>query len=190
MALPSESQGLLEKAGFEVLYTGIGKIRATLALTRRLAEGTAPDLILNLGTAGSFKWPPHTLVEVFKVIQRDVDLSLAGLPRGKFPQQRSELSWLSRRMDLPQVVCGTGDSLVEEAQIVGLPCEVLDMEAYALASVAEDFKLTFACFKYVTDTSDKNVLRDWKSTLKSAAEALNEVALAVKKQSVTDSFSE
>lgn len=38
MALESEGQGLLELMGYNVLYTGVGKVNATYALTRHLAE--------------------------------------------------------------------------------------------------------------------------------------------------------
>ena len=38
MALPQESRGLLERAGADLLYTGVGKVNAAAALARRLAE--------------------------------------------------------------------------------------------------------------------------------------------------------
>ena len=57
MALPQESRGLLERAGADLLYTGVGKVNAAAALARRLAEmrctGAAQPLVVNLGTAGS-----------------------------------------------------------------------------------------------------------------------------------------
>jgi hypothetical protein len=57
MALPMESQGVFERAGLPVLYTGIGKVNATYALTRRLGEylHSAVPLpqVINFGTVGS-----------------------------------------------------------------------------------------------------------------------------------------
>ena len=38
MALPQESRGRLEAAGADLLYTGVGKVNAAMALTRRLTE--------------------------------------------------------------------------------------------------------------------------------------------------------
>jgi hypothetical protein len=35
MALPLEAQGVFEQAGIAVLYTGVGKVNAAMALTRR-----------------------------------------------------------------------------------------------------------------------------------------------------------
>ncbi len=61
MALPQESRGLLEAAGAQLLYTGVGKVNAAAALARRLAEmrcsGAAQPLVVNMGTAGSRRSP-------------------------------------------------------------------------------------------------------------------------------------
>ena len=38
MALELEAQGVFERAGVPVLYTGLGKVNAALALARRLAD--------------------------------------------------------------------------------------------------------------------------------------------------------
>ena len=37
MALELEGQGVFERQGVQVLYTGLGKVNAAIALTRRLA---------------------------------------------------------------------------------------------------------------------------------------------------------
>src|ERR1700689_1570071 len=57
MALEVEGRGVFERQGVQVLYTGLGKVNAAIALTRRLAAyrhagRTAPQGI-NFGTAGS-----------------------------------------------------------------------------------------------------------------------------------------
>src|SRR5688572_20460147 len=76
MALPQESRGHLEAAGAALLYTGVGKINAAITVARRLAEirisGAPPPLVVNLGTAGSRNFPPHTLVACNRFAQRDM----------------------------------------------------------------------------------------------------------------------
>src|ERR1041384_5706184 len=56
MALPLESQGVFERAGLRVLYTGVGKVNAAYALTRRLAEYQHANVplprVINFGTVG------------------------------------------------------------------------------------------------------------------------------------------
>ena len=76
MALPLESQGVFEAAGVPVLYTGIGKVNAAHALTRRLCEyrHAAQPLprVVNFGTAGSRRHPAGRLIECTAFLQREV----------------------------------------------------------------------------------------------------------------------
>ena len=55
MALRVESSGVFEAAGVPVLYCGIGKINAAVALTRALARyaqsGREMPLVINFGSA-------------------------------------------------------------------------------------------------------------------------------------------
>ena len=87
MALPQESRGQLERAGAEVLYTGVGKVNAAASLARRLAElrctGNSPGLVVNLGTAGSRSVAAHSLVACNRFAQRDMDVSGLGFARGR-----------------------------------------------------------------------------------------------------------
>ena len=57
MALPAESAGVFEAAGVPVLYCGVGKVNAAIALTRELRRylhaARPPPQVLNFGSAGS-----------------------------------------------------------------------------------------------------------------------------------------
>src|SRR5690242_14404101 len=82
MALAVESQGLFESAGVPVLFTGVGKINAAAALTRRLTENRLarelPSLVVNFGTAGSHTLPSGSLVACRAFVQRDMDVTALG----------------------------------------------------------------------------------------------------------------
>src|SRR5262249_19721476 len=84
MALESEGQGRLEKLGCEVLYTGVGKVNAAYALTRRLhsARGCPVSTVLNLGSAGSPTFWTGTLVAADRFVQRDMDMTGLGFAHG------------------------------------------------------------------------------------------------------------
>ena len=69
--------------------------------------------------------------------------------------------------ELPAGVCGTADSF--ETCAPALPCDVVDMEAYALAKVCHLEGARFACVKYVTDGADHSAGNDWQSNLSNAA---------------------
>lgn len=173
MALPMESQGLFEKAGIKVHYSGIGKLNAAYK-AMEVAQTGQYQCILNLGTAGSHKLETHSLIECSGVVQRDMDLTILGLPLGKTPwDEVPALISLNTISQLPKGLCGTGD-LIE----LGEPrhaCDLMDMEAYAIAKVCVKMKIRFHSIKYITDKSDGSTREHWKAHLKTSAEKLLKV---------------
>ena len=174
MALPLESQGVFESAGIPVLYTGIGKVNATYALTRRLAEYRHAQQplprVVNFGTAGSRRHPTGRMIECRAFLQRDMDVTGLGVPAGVTPFEDvpAELEFPVVFPDLPQGLCGSGDSFVMND--VAPRCDVVDMEAYAIAKVCWLERTSFACFKYVSDGADATAGTDWHGNLQRAAE--------------------
>jgi hypothetical protein len=63
MALPAESAGVFEAARVPVLYCGVGKVNAAIALTRELRryvhESRPPPLVVNFGPGWGFRWESH-----------------------------------------------------------------------------------------------------------------------------------
>jgi adenosylhomocysteine nucleosidase len=175
MALPQESRGLLERAGAEVLYTGVGKVNAASGLARRLAElrcaGQAPSRVVNLGTAGSRSVRAHTLVACNRFSQRDMDVSGLGFARGVTPFDPAPalIEFPPLFTSLPQLTCSTADSFATHLHEVG--GDVVDMEAFALARVCVGERMPFACAKYVTDGADSDSATHWEAALEAAAQA-------------------
>jgi adenosylhomocysteine nucleosidase len=173
MALPQESRGLLEQAGAEVLYTGVGKVNAAASLARRLAElrcsGKAAVGVVNLGTAGSRSVRAHTLVACNRFAQRDMDVSGLGFARGVTPFDPAPalLEFPPLFTHLPQLTCSTADSFATHLHEVG--GDVVDMEAFALARVCVGERVPFACAKYVTDGADSDSAAHWEAALDAAA---------------------
>lgn len=175
MALPAESAGRFEKHGVSVLYTGIGKVNAAIAVTRRLArfrrEGHGPPLVVNFGTAGGFGMPPRTLVACRRFIDRDMDVAALGFALGETPLDDlpAVLEFPSCFPELPEAICGTGDTFATRAQRVA--CDVVDMEAYALAKACRIEGADFACAKYVSDGADEKAAEHWRENVAGAADA-------------------
>ena len=173
LALRQESRGLLESAGAEVLYTGVGKVNAAATLARRLAEircaGAAPPLVVNLGTAGSRTIPAHTLVACNRFAQRDMDVSGLGFAAGTTPFDTTPpvIEFPAVFTHLPQVSCSTADSFATHRHEVS--GDVVDMEAFALARVCLAEQARFACAKYVTDGADSDSATHWEAALDAAA---------------------
>jgi len=179
MALPMESQGVFESAGVRVLYTGVGKVNAAYALTRRLAEyqhsGVALPRVINFGTAGSRRHPTGATIECNAFIQRDMDVTGLGVPLGVTPFEEipARLEFPAVFTHLPSGVCGSGDSFVMTE--AAMECDVVDMEGYALAKVCWLERVAFTSVKFVTDGADHAAAGDWQSNLKHAADRFLEL---------------
>jgi adenosylhomocysteine nucleosidase len=173
MALPAESQGLFEDGAVPLLYTGLGKVNAAMALTRRLsayrAAGAALPLVVNFGTAGSRHFGTGALVGCSRFVQRDMDVSALGFALGHTPFEDlpAQLQFPPLFPALPDALCGSGDSFQTGA--AKLHCEAIDMEAYALAKVCTVEQARFGCAKYITDGADHAAADDWQSNLPAAA---------------------
>lgn len=171
MALPAESQGLFEKAAIQVHYCGIGKVNAAWKTTELILKNPGRG-VLNLGTAGSSRFKTHDLVECSAFVQRDMDIRPLNMPLGETPMDD-----IPGRIEGTQLfpsqahgVCGTGDRF--EVGPPELPCDLVDMESYAMAKVCKRYGVSFVSIKYITDGSDHNAHKDWQLNLQKGAEAL------------------
>jgi adenosylhomocysteine nucleosidase len=173
MALPMESSGVFEAAGVPVLYCGVGKVNAAIALTQELSRythrGEDKPLTVNFGSAGSRCHASGTLVACHEFVQRDMDVRALGFALGVTPYDEApaRLSF-DPVFRLPAAVCGSGDSFATADSAV--ECAVVDMEAYALAKVCWNENAKFACVKYVTDGADTSAANDWQRNVHKAAE--------------------
>jgi adenosylhomocysteine nucleosidase len=177
VALPQESRGQLEAASAPLLYCGVGKVNAAMALTRQLADyraaGVPAPFVLNLGSAGSRSLPTRALVACNRFEQRDMDVTALGFARGETPYDTAP-SILETEIyfdHLPNVLCSTADSFATDLHAVA--GDVVDMEAYALARVCRAEQARFACVKYVTDGANGAAANDWRDALEATALALS-----------------
>jgi len=174
IALRVESSGVFEAAGVPVLYCGVGKVNAAIALTKELSryahQGEEMPLVVNFGSAGSRCFAPGTLVACQEFVQRDMDVSGLGFALGITPYDEapSALTFEPVFTHLPSAVCGSGDSFATAD--IEVYCAVIDMEAYALAKVCWHENARFACVKYVTDGADHAAADDWQRNVHVAAE--------------------
>jgi adenosylhomocysteine nucleosidase len=174
LALPAESDGVFEAAQVPVLYSGVGKINATLSLTQALHRYTMhqqpPPLVVNFGTAGSQRHLPGRLYSCHEFVQRDMDVRALGLAGGANPFDETpvRLTFEPVFKHLPAAICGSGDSFAVSA--VDAACDVVDMEAFAFAKVCWHAGAKFACAKYVTDGADAAAADDWRLNVHRAAE--------------------
>ncbi|MCP4394114.1 MAG: 5'-methylthioadenosine/S-adenosylhomocysteine nucleosidase [Alphaproteobacteria bacterium] len=169
MALEDESRGRFDTEN--ILFTGLGKVNAAYK-TATAIHKHKPDLVINLGSAGSTHFKTNELVNCTKFVQRDIDLTAFGYERWETPYEDTPriLEYGDRIEELPEGMCGTGDSFdtsgVEELY------NVVDMEAYALAKVCWTEKVPFSCIKFISDGGDEEAANDWDNALEHGSKLL------------------
>lgn len=152
------------------IRTGIGKVKSAYYLTDAIKQ-IEPDLVINMGTAGTIN---HQVGDVFvcrHFIDRDMHkLADLGL------DYKLDSSELLNEKDLCQhwtenAVCNTGDSFLTE--LADFEGDVVDMEAYAQAFVCKSLKVPFISVKYVSDIIGQNSVKHWEDKLADARKALS-----------------
>src|SRR5690606_40984559 len=79
-----ESEGGELFSNYRKVFTGIGKVGATDALSKAIAD-RRPQLIVNLGSAGSARFSRGTIVCCRKFVQRDMEVRGLGFDRYATP---------------------------------------------------------------------------------------------------------
>ena len=150
---------------WQIEICGVGKINAALHLSH-IIHTVKPASVINLGTAGGVTCAAGQLVEVGSVVQRDMDLSPLGLAKGEtaFDRFPAEITLSSSG-----IVCGTGDNFVQDAPQI--PCDIVDMELFALAKTCQFYDIPLRAFKYISDGADDTADTDWREALKPASHA-------------------
>lgn len=151
----------------EVFYvrTGIGKVKAAYHLAEAINQ-VKPDVVINLGTAGTVN---HQVGDVFvcrHFIDRDMQ-KLADLGM-EFEIDSSELlaakGFCSHWTEAG--ICNTGDSFLTE--LTDVQGDVVDMEAFAQAFVCRAKEVPFVAVKYVSDVIGQNSVKHWEDKLTDA----------------------
>ena len=157
-ALESELKREALPSGVEIVYSGMGKINAAMTCFKAIAQ-YSPNRILNFGTAGKIKSDLHGLLEIGRVIQRDMDAEPLA-PRGITPLCNRPQEYLSTG----NFLCATGDSFVtaHDPWLHSQDVDVVDMELFAIAAIAHDHQIPWQSFKYITDDANESSGNDWK----------------------------
>ncbi|MEU0038747.1 nucleosidase [Streptomyces sp. NPDC006333] len=151
---------------FPLLVTGIGKVNAAAALALTLCRGERPREIVNLGTAGALKEGLAGVHEISRVVQHDLDTAL--------------LHRISGRVHGAPLTVGagrgptlaTGDTFVTDSAVrdrLALEADLVDMEGYAVATVAQHLGIPVRLVKFVSDSADDDAHTTWPEALDHAA---------------------
>lgn len=168
-AMKEEAQDVFDD--YDVLFTGVGKVNAAYTLAKHIAKKN-PQMIINLGTAGSRKHAGGTVINPTQFVQRDMDVTALGFEKYQTPFSTDPviIEYGQRFEKLHAGVCGSGDDFATGDEASRFDC--VDMESHALSLICKREDIPFACLKYISDGADDNADADWNASLKTAAKAL------------------
>jgi len=147
-------------AGVVLVHSGVGKVNAALATAAALREH-APTQVVNFGTAGALSAAAHGLVEVGRVLQRDM-LAMPLAPRGVTPFDARAAELGNGRGGL---LCASGDSFVSapDPWLAAQGVDLVDMELWGIAMACERAACPWRAYKYLTDQADGAAAGDWQA---------------------------
>jgi adenosylhomocysteine nucleosidase len=152
-----------------VLLTGIGKINAAASLATVLAGGGRPSEIVNLGTAGALRPGWSGTHEVAEVLQHDIDTPVLRALTGRTYGAPITVG----KGDGPTLA--TGDLFVSDPaarERLALSADLVDMEGYALATVAQRAEVPIRLVKHVSDEAGEGADRTWRESVDACARIL------------------
>jgi adenosylhomocysteine nucleosidase len=152
-----------------VLLTGMGKINASMALATVLARGERPAEVLNLGTAGALRSGRAGIHQIARVLQHDLDTPLLRTLTGVTYGAPIELDVAGGS------VLATGDLFVSDPAArdrLAEQADLVDMEGYAIATVAQRAGVPVRLVKYVSDEAGAGADRTWRESVDSCAKEL------------------
>ena len=160
-----------EEVHIGYIRTGVGKVKSAYYVSEVLNQAK-PDLVINVGTAGSIDCQVGDILVCRHFIGRDMQkLADMGL---EYEIDSSALlaekgyctHWAG------EGICNTGDTfLTELSDVKG---DVVDMEAFAQAFVCRVKNVPFIAVKYVTDIIGQNSVKHWEDKLADARKGLGE----------------
>jgi adenosylhomocysteine nucleosidase len=152
--------------GYAVHYcqTGIGKVNAALSVYEAVAH-RKPDLIMNVGTAGSIRHNVDSIVVCSKFVDRDMQ-KCKDFGVDYSHDFKDEVTRIPLFSDWNITnTCNTGDSFVTQAID---DADAFDMENFAVAALCKRLSIPFLSVKFITDKIGENTVKHWEDKLDEA----------------------
>lgn len=151
---------------------GIGPVEAgvnlAVELGRLFYNKSLPNLVVNLGSAGSKTLPEKEVFQVTSVAYRDMDVSLLGYEKGCTP-----LLDLPASIDMPLRIPGikgaslsTGASIISGDAYDWIEADMVDMETFAVWRACQKFSVPMIGLRGISDgVKELGQLSDWEKYL-------------------------
>ncbi|WP_066515146.1 5'-methylthioadenosine/S-adenosylhomocysteine nucleosidase [Sphingobium cloacae] len=156
---------------FTPLMTGVGPVEAAIAMGIALhqldRQGTLPDLVLSLGSAGSRICALGEIYQIASVSWRDMDASRIGVPKGVTPFLDHPVDMpLVTPLSLPMARLSTGANVVGGEEYAAIDADMVDMETFAIARACQRFDVPLMGLRGVSDgPGELNHVSGWRELL-------------------------
>ena len=153
------------------LRTGIAKMKTSVSVAEEMMR-EKPDMVINIGTSGTFRHKIGDIVVCRRF--KDRDLAKVNIPGivSSIDLSGQELPAFRKLADMPVGECSTGDTFVTDAS--EMDSDVCDMESFCIAYICKKHKVPFVSVKVVSDVVGSNSVQDWQSALRNAVEKLQD----------------
>ena len=157
---------------FTPLMTGVGPVEAGVrlgaALARLAAEGTLPDLVVSLGSAGSRTLEQTEVYQAVSVSYRDMDASPLGFEKGRTPflDMPAAIPLPFRVPGIAEATLSTGAAVVSGAAYNAIAEDMVDMETFACLRACQVFSLPLVALRGISDgAAELRHVGDWTEYL-------------------------
>lgn len=129
-----------------MLITGIGKQRTAIKLTKYLCENGKPDIIINIGYAGSTNIEIGKWVNITK--SYNYEWNIPGEEKYSMPDIGNQ-ELITINENFPRVSCYSAESFVTKTDIK--ETVAFDMELHSIAIICDMYKIPLISLKKISD---------------------------------------
>ena len=146
------NEELFRKENITLLLSGIGKQRTAISLTKYLCENSKPDLIINIGYAGSTDIKVGSWVNITK--SYNYEWYIPGEEKYSFTDYGNKELVLLNNTNMQKVECYSSESFVTETDLEGHIA--FDMELHSVGVVCDMFKIPVMALKKISENLSLN----------------------------------
>lgn len=140
-------KNLYENKNKRLLITGIGKQFTAINLTQYICENSKPDLIINIGYAGSTDIPIGKWVNISRVY--NYEWEIPGEEKYVMLAGGSQKLEILENSNIEQVECYSSESFVTETNID--EHVAFDMELHSISLICDLYKIPLLSLKKISD---------------------------------------
>lgn len=147
LSLSKIEENLYRKDNISLLISGIGKQRTAISLTKYLCENNKPDMVINIGYAGSTDIQIGKWVNITK--SYNYEWEIPGEEKFSFLDYGNKELELIENEDIQKVECYSSESFVTKTNLKGHIA--FDMELHSVVVICDMYDISVMSLKKISD---------------------------------------